>query len=128
MQDKSSVGVRTLNKVMTTLLGTWHVFKHASMIIWRTAAPFFIAPMCQFLNPAAHFYCNGAKLSMVSYHLSLVRLSFPTWGAELKGLIKNTCWRRTNPLIVPHAINLYRLAKFFITAVTLPVDPHPQKA
>ena len=95
-------------------LGNWHVLKMVKTCIWRLAGASFLAPFFHSLFPRSYFPSNP-RFIFVTRMLSLIRLSYPQWKAELDEaitvLLPRTPARK-------HAENLRYLVEFLIPTVS----------
>src|SRR5271156_4294095 len=94
-------------------LGNWHVIKMAQTCIWRLAGPAFLAPLFHTLFPKC-WYPHTPRHSFASRMLTLVRLSYPHWKAELQTALLILLPGSTRN----HAQNLHFLCEFFIPTVS----------
>ncbi len=65
------------------VMGSWHIYKMASIQVWRLAASSFIGPFFHRLFPGAKL-SNSPRLVICTRLLSLVRLAYPKFKAELE--------------------------------------------
>ena len=97
------------------LLGTWHLYKQASIWTFKLASKYFLAPLFHELYPNKRFY-DHPKLKEITHMLSLVRLTYPLWQGELKAAREIPELPTKDQL---HLMNLYQLAEFVIPKVSL---------
>ena len=69
---------RFMHDVGTTVhavLGTWHVYKQAVLVVWAAAAESLLAPLWHHLYPMDAFF-KKPRLYRATQFLSIVRLAF----------------------------------------------------
>ena len=94
-------------------LGTWHVYKMATVLVWRLAAADFIAPLFHVLFPRAPFK-ESPRLSVAARILSLIRLAYPSFKKELTEAIQTTPKSTSE---YNHLLNLQYLCEWLIPKV-----------
>lgn len=94
-------------------LGAWHVQKMASTCVWRMAAADFIAPLFHEFFPNSPFPW-APRLVLSTRIFSLIRLSYPTFRAELKAALAKEA---LSPIQRGHLKNLHALCEWFIPKV-----------
>jgi hypothetical protein len=121
MHDTSGVGPRTIGQFLNPLLGTWHPYKQASIVIFRCLHNF-MAPLFHHFHPGNKFFFDMGKLTKLTFWLSLMRLSLPQWKDDLSKLMADNAWRFKNPVnmeIYTHLSNLSVAVRYFIPLVRL---------
>jgi hypothetical protein len=119
--DVCGVGKNTISRFVVPLLGSWHPYKQACIVLHRNSHEW-MAPLFHHFHPGNTFYFTGTSLSKLTYWLSLMRLSFPAWRDELEALLKNEAWRCKNKQhrkLFVYASNLWSLMNYFIPLVSL---------
>ena len=86
--DESGDGSALLCNKTAVFLGTWHVYKMASLLIWRLAGPELTGPLFHALFPSTTWFATPSLL-VVSRLLSLMRQAYGVRGVrdELKAVI-----------------------------------------
>lgn len=119
MCDPSGIGEHSIKPFIYPVLGTWHPFKQASIVLYRSMYHF-TAPLFHFFNPGAGFYLTNNKLTKLTFWLSLIRLSFPLWKQEMKDLLDDQNFKfkskHTRAAWV-HLKNLELTVEYFIPLV-----------
>jgi len=94
-------------------MGVWHVFKQASIQVYRLASAHFLAPWFHHSFPDRKFY-SAPKLRAITHRLSLIRLSYPSWRKDLREalLLDLPVGNRQ------HLLNLQLLVEYFIPLVS----------
>ena len=114
MYDHSGIGSLLRSKVFL-VLGLWHNFKQASLLVWKKFALDFIGPAYHCLFPGRDMYIQP-KLAQITTILTFIRLSYEGWRQELLDLLA----RKDVPdSSVNHIFNLAMLMEFFIPTVAL---------
>ena len=86
MYDVSGEG-RPFAKSFSLTLGLWHNYKQASLKVYETFLSLFFIRMYFHLVPQHDFYRKTALINVV-HALSLVRLAYPEFKAELDAALK----------------------------------------
>ena len=95
------------------LLGNWHLMKMVNICIWRLYAADFIAPLFHMLFPNAKFPWSP-RMILVSRIFSLIRLTYPSWRAELETALQKEGLDATQKA---HMMNLRDLCQWWIPKV-----------
>lgn len=95
------------------LLGLWHVYKQASIQVFKLAAADFLAPLWHVMFPDKKFYLDQ-RFRRVTNMLSLVRLSYPKWRDALHAALQ----RDLPAAEKAHLENLFALVEYFIPLVS----------
>lgn len=105
------------------VLGTWHVYKQAVLVIWAAAAESFLAPLWHHLYPM-DVYFKKPRLYRATHFFSIIRLAFfaSPQAASLRKQL-DTAVAKLSKLAKPpnelnHLINLRALLLWFIPAVS----------
>ena len=94
------------------LLGFWHIYKQATKDVYRMASAHFLAPLFHHFHPDKRFWIEP-KHRNATYVLSLLRLSYPAWRADLEALLALPLRDQERA----HAENLKSLVEYFIPLV-----------
>lgn len=94
------------------ILGTWHLYKIASVAVWRIAGSAVFGPFFHELFPNAAFSASP-RLAVVSRILTLFRLAYPSVRDDLLQLVKE----RRGKASLQHAKNLLFLMEWMIPKV-----------
>lgn len=116
MFDLSNVG-RPMRGWLCVQLGTWHPYKQANCVLWSHWGPTIFGPLFHELIPNANFN-KKAKLSTIVKFLNIVRLSYPSWKADLKSALKKAMAKNVDVVAISHFRDLTKLMEFFIPAVS----------
>lgn len=93
-------------------MGVWHIYKQASIQVYRLAGAHFLAPFFHHSFPDRKFYAVP-KLRSITYRLSLVRLSYPYWRKTLRLALQDDLPVADRQ----HLRNLKLLVEYFIPLV-----------
>jgi hypothetical protein len=96
-------------------MGVWHVYKHACTVLYKMAAPYFIAPLHHHLWPDKKFV-DAPKFRRMTHMLSIIRLSYANWKPNIQAAMMKDL-----PIVEKHHLrNLSDLLEFFIPMVHTP--------
>jgi hypothetical protein len=84
--DKSGVGA-TFRPWLCVTLGSWHVYKQATIVLWQHGLQRWFAPMFHFLFPNCKLFQGKIRLSKAVTLLSYVRLAYPRFRKSLESAI-----------------------------------------
>ncbi len=115
MFDLSNCG-KILRGKVAMMLGIWHPYKDANMLLWKRFGHTFLAPLFHILYPAGIFHTKSPRLTSILSLLSLVRLSYPKWRANLIEVMECDDVHRE---LKGHLRNLWDLCEFFIPTVSV---------
>ena len=101
---------------LVPLRSFWHIYKQATKDIYRLASGHFLAPLFHHFHPDKRFWIEP-KHRNATYILSLVRLSYPAWRAELDALLAMPLREQERG----HAENLKLPAEYFSPLVLIRV-------
>jgi hypothetical protein len=114
------------SKRLVLFLGTWHIFKVAAEVLWRSYLNTFIGPSFHQLFPQATIL-KKPKLSHIIHFFCLLMLSYNIWGALVNVAIKKLQQKMDTEqdeeekeriqLYLTHTINLKYLFSYFIPMV-----------
>jgi hypothetical protein len=127
MLDASGVGAQTIQDFLCPILGTWHPYKQASLVIMRNIATF-MAPLFHNAHPGAKYFFRPSKLSKITFWLSVMRLSFPGWKDAIETLLADGDWKCKNAQNLKmhkHLSNLHLTVTYLIPLVScffLPIE------
>lgn len=97
------------------MLGLWHTFKMANILIHRHYALDFLAPLFHFIVPGHTFYPHPSRLIQIQEVFTNLRLAFDADAQEkLKEAMRDA---RIEPEYKRVLQNLQDLLQFFIPAV-----------
>ena len=94
-------------------MGVWHVYKQASIQVYRLASAHFMAPFFHHHFPDRKFFLVP-RLRSITYRLSLVRLSYDHWRKDLRLALAADLPAGDRQ----HLRNLQHLVEFFIPLVS----------
>jgi hypothetical protein len=114
MYDPCGLG-ETLKKYVFLNLGTWHTYKHASLLVWRRFAPVFLAGLYHELYPNSGFYLKP-RLAAVTQMLVIVRMAYPRFRDQLKDALLLDGLQPQARICLQ---NLHDLCEFYIPVVQL---------
>ncbi len=114
MYDGSGCGKRLRTQVVM-MMGVWHQYKDANMLIWREFGYSFLGPLFHALYPGGKFF-KKPRLTQALSLLSIVRLSYPSWRKQLMKLSDDPQLDRK---LMGHVTNLVDLCEYFIPTVNV---------
>jgi hypothetical protein len=82
MYCTTGAGQKLFASWLLPTLGFWHIYKQASLQVYRAAAPHFIGPLFHHFYPKRKFLAKPRLLQITNW-LSLLRLSYPAWSGDL---------------------------------------------
>lgn len=74
--DSSGIGKAQLSPFTAFFLGHWHIYKMASIALWRLAGAELTGPLFHNMFPSMQWF-PSPSLSIVARMLSLLRLAYP---------------------------------------------------
>src|SRR5215470_16597730 len=113
ISSPSGIGGYLLQPWLVPLLGTWHIYKQASLQVYRAALRHFLSGLFHVLFPQRKVYAKP-KLVQITNVLSLVRLSYPSWADDLKQALGN---HKVKAVETKHLLNLQVLVGWLIPVV-----------
>jgi hypothetical protein len=115
MYDPCRVG-EALRKHVYINLGTWHVYKHVCLRVWKVYQNTVLAGLFH------HLYPNGRvskhpRLTVVTEIFNLIRLAYREFKNDLDDALGAECTHLHTPCQLTFLLNLRDLCEFFIPTV-----------
>lgn len=100
------------------VLGLWHTYKHASLLLWRRFMPFLIAGVFHFLFPNSACFTKPRLVAATELYIML-RLAYPAVKEELEEALATAAEpasriKRQSKLVLE---NLRDLCEYYIPTV-----------
>jgi len=111
MYDADSEGI-ALRHGCFIALGSWHVYKQATIVLFRFAAGPFLISLYEILFPGLPFR-DSKRLKELLWMFLLIMLSYPRFKVELD----NACSRTRQPNRCRLLRNLRMLCEYYIPLV-----------
>lgn len=112
MYDHSDCG-QHLRRSVVLLMGIWHPYKQANMLLWQRFGHLYLARLFHALYPTGKYFPKP-RLTHILSLLTIFRLSFPAWRPKLVELLESD---NCSLAMRPHAQNLLDLGDFFVPEV-----------
>jgi len=113
MYDPSMAG-QTLCASVFVNLGTWHIYKHCSLLVWRKFADVFLAGLFHCLFPGSCFFTKP-RLPTVTHVFVLLRMAYPSFRDELSQALYDIDPGKEKRCL----LNLQGLCQYFIPVVRI---------
>jgi hypothetical protein len=112
MYDPCGIG-RQLKQYVYVNLGTWHTYKHASLVVWRRFGEVFLAGLYHHLYPNSKFKTNE-RLAAITQVFVYVRMAYPDFRDQLNAALAKI---NLSPQSRTCLQNLKDLCEFYIPVV-----------
>ena len=86
MYDSSGLA-STLRGFCSINLGLWHIYKQASVLLWREYGRTVFAPLLHRLMCTAHY--TRSPLAMVTRYMTFIRIAYPDFRDDYLDVITN---------------------------------------
>jgi hypothetical protein len=113
MYDPCGIGVRLRTYVFVSL-GTWHTYKHASLLVYKRFADVFMAGIFHALYPNSIFFPKP-RLAACTQMFVFIRMAYPEFRDDITEALTHVHTLRPQSKICLE--NLRDLCEYFIPTV-----------